>query len=326
MTKILLLLFIYSSSSAYVFQRYEMPSVINDFEVKHNSHEFYFALNGEDKISIRNYYMIENSTLDVGSTPYQMLFDDDYSRLFSTLENQGSVSSYNFETKDFNVWNVMPELGDHRIYEIIKGLEDDVYVSGNPGSNGSAYITHLNLSNGLVNRVNEKIIRSKPYLAIDQALGYLYAGEISSTDSLYKLDINSPKNPIILEDDRDISGVVSYLLNLDKSKIITSSGQIISTATFEVLDEIERGMPVFSMDKQEIVLYENRFSDQFLHFIDSNSFSLKESIDLSLCLLPSQNSLTRIGIKPFSHGWVVWTNNIVCLLYKPDDIFESDFE
>ncbi|MEM6581899.1 MAG: thrombospondin type 3 repeat-containing protein [Pseudomonadota bacterium] len=165
----------------------------------------------------------------VGSQPKGMDLSDDGSRLFIALFGGGAVAVLDLDTLYLSEIVLGTELRHHQTWDVEYVAGERLFVSASPSSSGFAHIVEVKLDQGnLATRVaGDRIIRAQPTFA-ESPGSYLYIGEGFSPNSLYKLDLNQPGVPIVLEDKHgDISGTSKIVVSPSAARVHTTSGQVI---------------------------------------------------------------------------------------------------
>lgn len=208
------------------------------------------SLPEEDRIAVvstATYEIID--THFVGQLPRGLAFSPDGSELYCALGASGSISVVDAETYEVQrTINASENLGDPRTWDVSSPLPGRLYVSSNPGSNGFAWIVEVDLENGDSQQrvASNRIIRASPEFLEDPNDRFLYVGAGFSPNSLYKLDLDLPQVPIVLEDDHgSVSGTSDMAITPDGAKIVLRGGQVVATDTFNQLGTIEGGPAAF---------------------------------------------------------------------------------
>jgi DNA-binding beta-propeller fold protein YncE len=327
MIKYILALLMPFSLKALEVDKYIMPDIINDIEINQNEKQIYVSFGNLDYISIKYQNMMEKGRVVVGNSPYKMSFDPSFAHLYTTLKSQGVVTSLDLSSNALMTLDISVELNNNLAYEVIYGLNDEIFVSGDPYSGGFSYVVKVDLQNNIATRIaSNRIIRAAPYFEIDRSLGFLYIGEGFNPNSLYKIDLMEPNYPIIVEDAHGtVSGMRSFALSPDGTKIITRSSQVIRASSLIVDGNLTSfGIPAYSLDGSELGVF--NYDSNTLDILDSNTLILNQTIDISMCAMPN-NSGFSAGIKSYTDGWLLWSSDVVCLVHNPAELmFISGFE
>jgi hypothetical protein len=145
------------------------------------------------------------------------------------------------------------QLGDARTWDVLEVQPDVVVATSNPGSNGFAYVTRIDIDFVNGHRASRlaggRIIRASPVLARSSDGSALYVGEGFSPNSLYKLDMTDPSGPLVLEDDHgSVSGTDRLEVSHDNTLIFLRSGQVLRTSDFNQIGSIGSGLPKLNSD------------------------------------------------------------------------------
>ncbi len=187
------------------------------------------------------------ATWNMPGEPVGVELSADRTDLFVALFDGGSVVRVDTVTGSVEqTHDIESDLGDPRTWELqrVGGL---LYVSGNPSSNGFAWIVELDLATGDSRRVaSNTIIRAAPEFAWDGA-DALYVGVGFSPNSLYKLDLAADDVPIVLEDDHG-SVRRAQKLAVAPDKIHIGDGQVLDPGTFDQIGLVDAGFPAIRPD------------------------------------------------------------------------------
>jgi DNA-binding beta-propeller fold protein YncE len=104
------------------------------------------ALNEVVFLSTLTYEIVDRVV--VGSRPHGIDLSNDGSQLFVALNQAGSVVILDPDTSDITEVIVGDVVGDARVWDVIEGKENRVFVSANPSSSGLAYIGMIKLDEG----------------------------------------------------------------------------------------------------------------------------------------------------------------------------------
>jgi uncharacterized repeat protein (TIGR01451 family) len=170
----------------------------------------------------------------VGGSPHGIDMSQDGSVLYVALNQGGAVAVVDLSTLAVSQVPVATELDTVLAYDVSAATPNAVFVSGNPGSSGLAYIVKIDtLNSNLVTRVaSDRIIRADPFFVASADQQFLYVGEGFLPQSVYKLDLAQADVPLVLE---DAHGSIIWAHHLDispdGSQLFLSSGQVLSTDT-----------------------------------------------------------------------------------------------
>ena len=183
----------------------------------------------------------------------------DRSTLYIALNGLGDIAYLDTVTGTLEMIDISTELGDDRTWDIAEVSPERILVSSNASSNGSAHIVEVRRDeSNLASRVaDNRIIRAAPTFATSTNSQFVYVGEGFSPNSLYKLDANDAALPIILEDNHgSVYGTSHLTLNDGGSLIYLSSGQVLSTSTFNQVAEFPSGKSWLSLDGSTLFIAE----------------------------------------------------------------------
>ena len=253
----------------------------------------------------------------VGQRPRGLSLSLDGEELYVALGLSGSVAVVDAE--DYQVdrtINVTDLLGDSRTWDVSEGKPGHLYVSGNPGSSGLAWIVQVELDNDdAQSRVaDNRILRAAPEFLESHDLESLYIGEsIFSPNSLYKLDLTQSDAPIVLEDDHgSISGARDMALSPDGERIVLYSGQVLSTETFVQLGSVGVGEPGFDPSEGGAFVWRVSAPRNFERF-DFETF-LSDSALPTSCSLGSGvfTSTSSFLVRPGGLGYLALAGDALC--------------
>ena len=192
-------------------------------------------------------------TISVPGEPVGVELSADGTLLYVALFDAGEVIVVDLATETVDhTFDIATELDDLRTWELQR-VEDKLYVSGNPSSNGFAYIVEIDLVAETAQRVaDDEIIRAGPEFAWDGG-DHLYVGSGFSPNSLYKLDLTDPDVPIVLEDDHgSVSGTQRLAAN--SNAVLIGSGQALDPSDFSVITTVAPGFPARRDDGGELYM------------------------------------------------------------------------
>ena len=224
------------------------------------------TLNEVTVVSATTFEVVDN--IFVGSGPHGIELSQDGQRLFAALSGAGAVAVVDLSDNSVDTILLGNELGDDRAYDVISPRENVLVVTANAYSSGFSYVVRVDLDfvNGhTASRIaGGRIIRARPTLGMDPSGDFVYVSESFSPNSLYKLDMNTPGNPIILEDDHgSVSGTFRFDVSPDGLLLYTSSGQVLRTGSFNQAGTIARGIPLVSVDGTRCYMGRNGEIDIF---------------------------------------------------------------
>ena len=212
--------------------------------------QIYVSIPGRNEIAVIS--LTELRIIDrllMPGTPYGIDVSIDETRLFAALRRSNAVAIVDIEQRTVSSIDLGVTTGHPTTYDVVEGEPDRLFVSANPGSGGFAYIAQVRLDQGnIASRVaGGETIRKRPVLARspDQLLVYVGAGP--SPESLFKLSLQDPDAPIILEDDHgSVSGTDNLTINPSGTRIALGSGQVLRTGSFIEEGRVSEGRSVAS--------------------------------------------------------------------------------
>jgi DNA-binding beta-propeller fold protein YncE len=203
----------------------------DDFQVDEIRKRIYVSIPGANEVHIVD---IETKTIIdkilVGSEPRGLALSKDNTLLYVALAGSGDVAIINLQTKGITKVDVENQVGDSRVYYVVEGAPNRVFVTGNTGSGAFVYLAMIKTDKGNeVTRVNDEIMRDQSTLQVDYGK-FLY---VNANSYLYKIDVS--------KDDARVRLVKSFypsvpgpyhIVSPDGTKIFLRSGQQLSTTDF----------------------------------------------------------------------------------------------
>ncbi len=321
----------------------ELGSIGFDMEVDHTRQHLYVSLPDTDEIviiSLQSFKIL--GRVVVGTRPHGIDLSHDASTLFVALNGASSVAYVNLDNLEVTYVYVGIELGNDLTYDVIEGKPDRIFVSAAPGSQGFAWIAMIQRDQGnSTSRVaSDRIIRNTPTFMTDPNQKFLYIGEKSSPDSLYKLDITQDTAPIILKDDHgSVNGATITGVSPDGSKIYLGSSrvQVLRTDSFNQVEQFtvsnsRGGSLKVSTDGANLYVVNNVTDNTELLYIrvfETNTFKKVDEVKTSKCTLGADTQ-PRLELLPEGNGWLVLADDKVCVIpltYDADeDGYNSDVD
>lgn len=250
---------------------------------------------------------IVNSVI-VGSSPQGLDLSIDGSKLFIALSQAGSVIILEIDTLTTTEVVVGDILGNSRVFDVVEGRQDRVFVSANPGGGGFAWIVVIKLDQGNATArvASNSIIRCNPTFEVSPDHQFLYVGECFSPNSLDKLDLTQDDAPIVLSAPfGGVSGTTVLEANPDGSRLYLGSGQVLRTGSLISAGQVGAGVHQFGDDPDSV-------------FVASTpnvlkTFSTTTFLETSMTTMPcSFSTIKRLIILPGSSGWFVLGDDLLC--------------
>ncbi|MCB1792050.1 MAG: thrombospondin type 3 repeat-containing protein, partial [Gammaproteobacteria bacterium] len=278
------------------------------------------------RVSAVDFSVIDRLVL--ASAPRGIDMSDDGSRLFAALYDSGSVAIIDLDALTYSTFDVADQLDDPRAWDVEYVPGERLYVSANPGSGGFAYIAQIDLALGTAQRVaNNRIIRAAPVFA-ERDGQYLFVGEGFSPNSLYKLDLNQPNAPIVLEDDHgSVSGASKLEVSPLGERIHTTSGQVVSTASINQVALVAPGFTQYADDSHFYVAQFNNYdADPNITIVASfDTTTFLPSAEWTLPCPHSFSSAPKDFIAlPDGAGFLILTGAKLCGLIGDNGALDAD--
>ncbi len=237
---------------------------IQDFIYDSVGNVFYASIPDLNEVHVINAttYQIQKRIV-VGSSPRGLDLSVDNSKLYVALLGGTGFAIVDLLTNQVSEI-VTEQLGDSRTWDVIETDPNRFFVSASPGSSSFSYIVEVILdANGDIisqQRVADgNIIRSGPTFALSPDGNFLYIGE--GDNSLYKLDLNQPNVPIVLEDPPIIGNYFeqanNFILSPDGSRIHTPRGHVIDASTLLVVSQLPVGPVTYSISGEYFLVAES---------------------------------------------------------------------
>lgn len=264
------------------------------------------SLNAVLFISTRTLTIV--NTVVVGSGPQGLDLSIDGSKLFVALSQAGSVVILQIDTLATTEVVVADVVGNSRIFDVVEGKQDRVFVSANPGSGGFAWIGVIKLDQGNATArvASNSIIRCNPTFEASPDHQFLYVGECFSPNSLDKLDLTQESAPIVLSAPfASVSGTTVMETNPDGSRLYLGSGQVLRTGSLIPAGQVGGGVHQFGDDPSSVFVAS---TPNVLKTFNTTTF-LEESATTMPC---SFSRISRLIVLPASAGWFVLGDDLVC--------------
>ena len=181
---------------------------------------------------------------DVAANAAGLSVSPDGSLLYVALNGAGAVAEVDTATfATIRTLDVNVNLDDPRTWDV-QVIGNDLFVSGNPGSNGLSYIVKVDLATAQSQRVaSNRVIRGAPYFAWDGS-DALLVGEGFSPNSLYRLDLSQEDAPLVAEDDHGaVGGAQHAVFASNGDTIVTAHGEEIDPQDLSVIGSVPEAWP-----------------------------------------------------------------------------------
>ncbi len=242
----------------------------------------------------------------VGPSPRGMDLSHDGQRAYIALNQAASVVSLDLDTYELEEYVVGDLIGSSLTWDVVETSPGRVFASANPYSSGFARIVQINIETKTVTgAASGRIIRASPTFHKDPTGEFLYVGESFSPNSLYKLDLNQPSAPIILEDNHgSVSGTTHGVVSPDGSRIYLAGSQVLRTDSFLLAGQVGGGRKALTSDGgtlftalgSRIILY------------NTQTFLPVETIEL-----PNNTSVSDIKLFDDDSGYVYLSGSTLTL-------------
>lgn len=269
-------------------------------------------------VSMQSWTLLKE--LPVPANPRGLDLSLDGTRLYTAHFNTGQISVLDLATELYTTINVAAQLADQRTWDVLEVQPGRLLVTGNPNSNGFAYVVQVLLNQGAAqSRVaSGRIIRGGPNLEMAPGANHVYISEPSfSPDSVYRLDLTQPTAPIVAEDDHGlVSGSLYMAVQPNDERVYLGSGQALASATLDQVALIPGGgVAAFASDDPFRVWYArlNGTTIQLKAYAVATD-ALLETINLAG---PVPTTLSDALILPQGLGYVVVGDNRIVGLVQP---------
>ena len=193
----------------------------------------------------------------IGSNPRGMDISEDGSRLYIALNQAAAVAEVDLSTNIVSETVVGTQLGSSLAWDVVEAQSGNVFVTGNPGSGGFAYVVRIDTAadNAVTRVASNRIIRAGPTFLESPGADRLYVGEGFSPNSLYALDITQSTAPLVFQDNHgSVSGTQGSDISPDGQRIFLSSGQVLRSDSFLQAGRIGSGLPSVTEDGQSVLV------------------------------------------------------------------------
>lgn len=253
----------------------------------------------------------------VGPSPKAMSISLDGEELFIALSAAGSIATVDLDTLAVAHTFVATTVGSSQVHDVAEALPGLLFAA--PGTDReSGWVARIDRSTGQQSRAPFLPLHARTELLPDPARGVIYVGTDfqSSPQSLYKLDTTDPLAPLLLEDDHgSIGGTERMSLSPDGTRLYLRSGQVIDTADFSELGELEFGVP-WAMDNGMDVMVGTGtgtlhiYSAADLQEVDVLTTDCElETFDIRLA-----RDVHRISPSPVDGQWLMLGGSVLCAI------------
>ena len=177
--------------------------------------------------------------------PHGIELSHDNNFLYIAL-GTGSVGVLDLNSNALTTIDVSTEVGHASIYDVIEAKPNRLFVAANSDPS-PAHIAMIKTDQGnAVSTVADgREIGVAPRFLKDPNEQFLYIGEQTLPNSLFKLDITQDTAPIVLESlPGTVSGTDYMITSNDGTLIALRNGQFIHSSTFSVAGAVGGGIPV----------------------------------------------------------------------------------
>ena len=317
------------AQAEFSFDKIEIPGSGHLSEVLQiNTNSFAFVYKSSGYVSIRNNKLLEVDSVDFAQQINNIGLSPDKSKMAATLTGTGDIVEIDIESKSERIWSFELTQSVIGLLDIVYHTNDELLIT-RKGNNGNPVpAISLNTDTSHATDFGFYGFRSG-ILAIDRERSFLYLAMPTYPLQLSKLDLMEPGYPIVANDSSDISSSARFNMDInpEKTKIVTSEGDVIRTSSIQVeytlpSSLVHRGKNYFSSDGTEIWAL-NIHNTNELFFFSVQDYLLIDKIND----LHSKCGGYISGFHKLNHKrkWLASGDVFVCLLIK-DDIFLSGFE
>jgi DNA-binding beta-propeller fold protein YncE len=218
-----------------------LNETVHDFVVDESGNKIYMSMPFLDQvhvIDLSSKSVVEK--IDIGSVPRGLSFSKDKTHLYIALSGSGDVAALNLATKNIDLIDVEEALGGPKVYYVIEGAPNRLFVSGYTSAGSSVYLSMVKLDQGNeAVRINSNVTGERLKLQADYGK-FLY---VNDNSNIYKFDISNDVPSVVLQKNFFLTSTVSrdYVLSPDGSMIFLPEGAQISTSTFSTLRNVDGG-------------------------------------------------------------------------------------
>jgi len=245
-------------SSIAASENLDLGAEIFDFEINSARQRIYVSVPSQNQVIVVSLVDLSVVTqIPVGTQPHGLVISPNGSHLFAALRTAGAVARVDLDTLTVDTIDVLATLGDNRTHDVFMSNDNDLYVSGNPDSNGFAYIVHVDLANAdAATRVaSDHIIRGAPLFADEANSQFMYVGETFRPNSLHKIDLGQVGAPLEFEQiGAGVVGADHISINAAGTRLLLTSGNILEADNFIQVGKVGSGLTRFSSNGTDAVV------------------------------------------------------------------------
>ena len=264
--------------------------------------QLYVSLPGANEVDVLSMstLQITNRVLLGGQRPEGMSLSLDGSKLYVALNQGGSVGVIDLSSLTTSFIDVSVQLGDSRVWDVVEGRPNRLYVSANPGSSGFSWLASIatDQSNQVTRIQSGGIIRGAPVFLPSPDHQFLYVGESAfSPESLHKFDIRTDTPSLVLDAPfGSVSGTRAMDVSPDGLRLYTLSGQVLRTDSLTQVGGIVFGVPRVNADGSFLYVGNGTTVHAFnrASLVEVGGFTSPCSID-RLTLGANSNELFALG-------------------------------
>ena len=229
----------------------------------------------------------------------------DGTRLFAALHGSNAIAIVEIEQRTVRSIDLGESIGDYATYDVVEGEPDRLFVSADEGH---SHIAQVLLDQNLASRVGDgRSFGPRPVWARSPDQLFVYVGTGFSPNSLYKLSLQDPDAPIILEDDHSsVGGTYNLAINPSGTRIALGYGQVVRTDSFSTEGYVSKGRSVGSD------ITDTLFVASSNGIIESFDFATLEKTD-SKTTKCDNGETTRIIAYDDDESFMLLQNDSACL-------------
>ena len=254
-------------------------------------------------ISLTRLHIVDR--LPMPATPRGIDVSIDGTRLFAALHGSDAVAIVEIEQRTVRSIDLGESIGHYATYDVVEGEPDRLFVSADEGH---SHIAQVLLDQNLASRVGDgRSFGPRPVWARSPDQLFVYVGTGFSPNSLYKLSLQDPDAPIILEDDHSsVGGTYNLAINPSGTRIALGYGQVVRTDSFSTEGYVSKGRSVGSN------ITDTLFVASSNGIIESFDFATLEKTD-SKTTKCDNGATTRIIAYDDDESFMLLQNDSACL-------------
>lgn len=248
-----------------------------------------------------------------GGAPHGLHLGMNGDTLYVALNQAGIVAAVDLNTKTVTEIPVSEALGDSRVYDVVEGKRNRLYVSANPGSSGIAYLAMVKLdeANSVSRLSSGGVIRARPVLLESPDMKYLYVGMGFSPQRLYKFDITTDDPQKVLED--SVKRTERFDVSPDGNRIYLKSGHVLHTGSFTEEGAVAAGVPKVSLDGRLLYVFiGDTYDGNRIVVYDSASLAVVDDIAVQCAPRGLARPASRVELSPGGLGLYILNQELVC--------------